>query len=279
MKPPQNVLICIKQGDKRARAAGEELEKALKSWGVKSLDGSDSGRPISKKELKTCNLAVVIGGDGTFLSLIRRMEDKAHTPVMGVNLGSLGFITDTPKDQMLASVKLALQGKFKVEKKPLLDVRLTHPSGEMESAKVFNDVCLSKGPSTALLKLEVLLNGELLSHVRADGYLVATPTGSTAYSLSAGGPLLHPNLEGLVLIPICAHSLSARPLVVPLDQKIEIKLNRLQEPAYLVCDGQVSFEVKNGDALSISLSREQLQLLRPPGSGWSEALRTKLKMA
>jgi len=279
MKNPQRVLICLKPADKRARVAGTDLEKALKNWGVTSTHLSDPAKPITKTELRACDLAVVIGGDGTFLSLVRRMEDKSLTPVMGVNLGSLGFITDTSREEMISSVRLALQGKFKIEKKPILEVHLNHPDGSTERATVFNDVCLSKGPSTALLKFEVLLNGELLSHVRADGYLVATPTGSTAYSLSAGGPLLHPLLEGLVLIPICAHSLSARPMVVPLDQKVEMKLRKLNEPAYLICDGQVSFEVQSGDTLSIFLSKEKLQLLRPPKTGWSEALRGKLKMA
>lgn len=279
MKKVQKVLICLKSGDKRAEAAGAELEKALKSWGVESSRATDPAQTIQQKELRACDLAVVVGGDGTFLSLVRRMEDKSLTPVMGVNLGSLGFITDTCREEMVSSVKLALAGKFKVEKKPILEVRLQRSKGEMERATVFNDVCLSKGPSTALLKFEIRLNEELLSHVRADGYLVATPTGSTAYSLSAGGPLLHPLLEGLVLIPICAHSLSARPMVVPLDQKIEMRLPRLKEPAYLVCDGQVSFEVYSGDTLQISLSKEKLQLLRPQHAGWSEALRSKLKMA
>lgn len=279
MKKAQKVLICLKSGDKRAEAAGRELEKALKNWGVESSRTSDPTQIITKKELRSYDLAVVVGGDGTFLSLVRRMEDKSLTPVMGVNLGSLGFITDTGRDEMVSSVKLALAGKFKVENKPILEVRLQRPSGSTERASVFNDVCLSKGPSTALLKFEIRLNGELLSHVRADGYLVATPTGSTAYSLSAGGPLLHPLIEGLVLIPICAHSLSARPMVVPLDQKIDMKLPRLKEPAYLVCDGQVSFEVHSGDTLNICLSDEKLQLLRPQNAGWSEALRSKLKMA
>lgn len=279
MSHPDQVMLCVKGKDLTAVTAAAELETALKKQGIKTIQVPESTDEISTTLLKSCRLAVVIGGDGTFLSLVRRMAQKNLTPVMGVNLGSLGFITDTSRDQMVPAVLSALAGQFKVEKKPLLTIQLKHPTGKTDVATVFNDVCLSKGAGTALLKFEILLDGELLSHVKADGYLVATPTGSTAYSLSAGGPLLHPQLEGLVLIPICAHSLSARPIVIPLHQRVEIKTLELKETAYLVCDGQVSFEVKDGDELLVQASEQHLQLLRPPQSGWSEALRSKLKMA
>lgn len=279
MSQPDTVLLCVKSKDSMAASAAEELESALLKKGVKTTQILDNSEQIPVSILKGAQLAVVIGGDGTFLSLVRRMAQKNLTPVMGVNLGSLGFITDTSRDQMVPAVLSALAGNFKIEKKPLLTVQLKHPNGKTDIATVFNDVCLSKGAGTALLKFEILLDGELLSHVKADGYLVATPTGSTAYSLSAGGPLLHPQVEGLVLIPICAHSLSARPIVIPLHQKVEIKTIELKETAYLICDGQVSFEVKDGDELLVQVSEQHLQLLRPPQSGWSEALRSKLKMA
>ena len=279
MSQPNKVMLCVKGGDPAAAKAAKELESALKSQGIEAIQVADNANEIPANILRSCRLAVVIGGDGTFLSLVRRMEQKNITPVMGVNLGSLGFITDTSREQMVAAVLAALAGHFKAEKKPLLTIELKHPNGKTDVATVFNDVCLSKGAGTALLKFEILLDGELLSHVKADGYLVATPTGSTAYSLSAGGPLLHPQLEGLVLIPICAHSLSARPIVIPLHQRVEIKTIELKETAYLVCDGQVSFEVKDGDELLVQVSKQHLQLLRPPQSGWSEALRSKLKMA
>jgi NAD+ kinase len=279
MSQPNQVMLCIKSEDPAAARAAKELETALKSQGIEALHVADTTNEIPATVLKNCRLAVVIGGDGTFLSLVRRMEQKNVTPVMGVNLGSLGFITDTSREQMVPAVMAALAGHFKTEKKPLLAIELKHPNGKTDVATVFNDVCLSKGAGTALLKFEIRLDGELLSHVKADGYLVATPTGSTAYSLSAGGPLLHPQLEGLVLIPICAHSLSARPIVIPLHQRVEIKTIELKETAYLVCDGQVSFEVKDGDELLVQVSKQHLQLLRPPQAGWSEALRSKLKMA
>lgn len=272
-------MLCVKARDKRAAEAGKELTAALEKKGINTIQVHDSKEEIDSTELREARLAVVIGGDGTFLSLIRRMEQKNLVPVMGINLGSLGFITDTSREDMVPAVLAALEGKFHLEEKPLLKVELKHHKRKTDSAVVFNDVCLSKGAGTSMLKLEILLDGELLSHVRADGYLVATPTGSTAYSLSAGGPLLHPQLEGLVLIPICAHSLSARPIVVPLHHKVEIKALPLKEKAYLVCDGQVSFEVSNGDELMIQVSDQRLKLLRPPHSGWSQALRGKLKMA
>ncbi|NBT58211.1 NAD(+)/NADH kinase, partial [bacterium] len=190
MTRADQVILCVKDEDPTAALAATELENALQKQGVKTIQVSERTSEVPEKLLKDSKLAVVIGGDGTFLSLIRRMEKKNLTPVMGVNLGSLGFITDTSRDQMVPAVLAALSGQFKIEKKPLLTVELKHPNGKVDVATVFNDVCLSKGAGTALLKFEILLDGELLSHVKADGYLVATPTGSTAYSLSAGGPLL-----------------------------------------------------------------------------------------
>lgn len=279
MNQTKSLLLCVKNDDPAAQEAQEELQKELKKLNVPVINVSDKDSEITEETLKGAQIAVVIGGDGTFLSLVRRMARKDLVPVMGVNLGSLGFITDIHRDEMMTAVREALAGKFSVEQKPLLQVELKHPQGKTDSASVFNDVCLSKGAGTAMLKFEIRLDGELLSHVRADGYLVATPTGSTAYSLSAGGPLLHPMVDGLVLIPICAHSLSARPVVIPLNLKVEIKTLSLKEKAYLVCDGQVSFEVNDGDELSISVSSQKLKLLRPPHQGWSEALRGKLKMA
>jgi NAD+ kinase len=279
MSKPQALLLCVKSDDLAAKEAQSELQSALKNWGVPVLLTADNRSEITEEILNQAKLAVVIGGDGTFLSLVRRMAKKDLVPVMGINLGSLGFITDTSREQMVSAVKQALDGKFLVEEKPLLNIELRHPNGKIEQAFVFNDVCLSKGAGTAMLKLEVRLDGELLSHVKADGYLVATSTGSTAYSLSAGGPLLHPLVEGLVLIPICAHSLSARPIVIPLGLKVQIKTASLKEKAYLVCDGQVDFEVNDGDELLVSVSNQKLKLLRPPHQGWLEALRGKLKMA
>jgi len=279
MKSSELILICVKSHSAAASEAGAELAASLKQQGQEVLQVSDNKSEIPKDTLKKAKLAIVIGGDGTFLSLVRRMEQKDLVPVMGINLGSLGFITDTSREQMIGAVKEALAGKFSVEEKPLLAVELKHSNGKKDFATVFNDVCLSKGTGAAMLKLEIRLNDELLSLVRADGYLVASPTGSTAYSLSAGGPLLHPLVEGLVLIPICAHSLSARPIVIPLNQRVEIRTQSLKEKAHLVCDGQVSFEVEEGDLLQVQVSSQKLKLLRPPHRGWLEALRSKLKMA
>lgn len=279
MNSPGTILICVKSNSSAASQAGEELAASIKRLGREVIQITDNKKEIPTSLLEQIELGIVIGGDGTFLSFVRRMEKKNLVPVMGINLGTLGFITDTSRDQMFSAVKDALEGKFSVEEKPLLAVELKHTNGKTDSAIVFNDVCLSKGTGSATLKFEVRLNGELLSMVRADGYLVASPTGSTAYSLSAGGPLLHPLVEGLVLIPICAHSLSARPIVIPLNQRVEIRTQSPKEKANVVCDGQISFEVEEGAVLLVELSKQKLKLLRPPHRGWLEALRSKLKMA
>lgn len=273
------VLICARRNHEGAAQTKKELSDWLVREGYKVEDVSASRGEIALKTTQKAVLGVVIGGDGTFLQFVRRLKRKDQFPVIGINLGSLGFITEVASGDALSAVRDALQGKYHEENRPLLEIVLTRKKGKKETTTVFNDACLTKGATTAMLKFDVLLSGELLTSVRADGYIISTPTGSTAYSLSAGGPLVYPTVPALVLIPICAHSLSARPIVIPQDLVVEFHTHDQKGAAYLVCDGQVNFEVAQGDIIQVKVAKEPLRLIRPPAQKWSEALRSKLKMA
>lgn len=276
MKP--TVLVCAKKKDAAAQSACERLVQWLEGNGYETLDVTKSDSEISNKEAKEIKLGVVIGGDGTFLSLARRLESKDAFPLMGVNLGKLGFITEVGEEEMIHAVGEALKKKPKEELRFLLDVEIFRGGKVLQSATAFNDTAITKDAQTTILNLEVHVGGELLSHVRSDGYIVATPTGSTAYALSSGGPLLHPEMNGVVLVPICSHALSARPIVVPKDLEIKILPHEFKGKAYVLFDGQVDVEIKPGDEIVITSSKTSLRLIRTPLRNWAQALRTKLKM-
>lgn len=280
MKKGPAVLIYARAKSAAADAARKQLQEWLVKHSLRIVDASKSASKLTKEQLAGVRLAVVIGGDGTFLRLVRDLAIKDAFPILGVNLGSLGFITEFSADEMLPTLTEFFQGKPLIEDaRRLLKVEVLRSRKCVESGIIFNDAALTKDARTSMLKFGVYLNGELLSDCRADGYIVSASTGSTAYNLSAGGPLLHPRVEAMVLAPICAHALSARPVVVPDSWAVELSLNKFEGKAYLVYDGQISYEVKPGDRIRISRSESSLRLLRAPGSRWSSALREKLNMA
>ncbi len=272
------VLIFAKR-KKTAQETSRSLQAWLKKRSIGVVDASDAEGMLRSKDLKHVKLGVVIGGDGTFLTLVRRLERKDLFPLMGVNLGTLGFITEVGREEMFDTVQAALDRKLKEERRELMQVDVWRGERRVESGVVFNDAVLTKDARTSMLKMEVAIGGDYLSLVRADGYIVATPTGSTAYSLSAGGPLLHPDVKANVLVPICPHALSARPMVISESVSVEIRPKEFSGGAvYLVYDGQVSFEVKPFDTIKIQTCDVALRLLRSPKLKWPETLRTKLKM-
>ncbi len=274
----KTVLVFARSKSERAAKARIELLKIVKKKGFAIWDVSEGDGPIKTKPSDEVVLGVVIGGDGTFLRLVRRLEQKDEFPILGVNLGSLGFITQVSPSEMKQAVEEALGGKLSEERRFLLKVDLMRGKKVIDSATVFNDATLSKDARTSMLKFDVSMGSELLSNVRADGYIVATPTGSTAYNLSAGGPLLHPDLPGMALLPICAHSLSSRPIVIPSHVRLELLLKEFVGKVYLVYDGQVTVEVEPGDAIAIRVAEPCLRLVRLTKKSWVEAIRSKLSM-
>lgn len=275
----QSVLIFAKRKNSPAEAAGQQLRHWLESRKYQVIDATYHEGTLRFTKEQNVKLGVVIGGDGTFLTLVRGLEDKSAFPILGVNLGTLGFITDFAREEMIASVEDALAGKYPEETRCLLQVEICRDNVCRISGTAFNDVVMNKDARTSMLKFDVSLGGEFMSYVRADGYIVATPTGSTAYGLSANGPLLHPGVGGVLLVPICPHSLSARPIVVPPTTTITITLRAFTGSVYLVLDGQINHEIDHTDQVKIHLAKQSLRLIRSPRQTWAQALRSKLDMA
>lgn len=272
------ILIFAKRYHKKAKAAAEELRKHLEKKKYEVIDLSDSEGVISQKNISNVKLGVVIGGDGTFLTLVRRLEKKDLFPILGVNLGTLGFITETDGSQMLQMVDEALKGKCIEEERKLLDVQLCREDHCIQAGLAFNDAVITKDARSTMLTFEVWIDGMLLSKIRADGYILSTPTGSTGYNLSAGGPLVHSLVPSLVLNAICSHSLSSRPIVLHEGCAIELRLKDFQGPAYLVFDGQINYEIRPADVIKVKTSESFLRLVRSPHKPWTEVLRSKLNM-
>lgn len=275
----RKVLLFVLQRNEKAVRAGNELATWLKKQSCEVVDVSTTEGAISAASVKGVDLGVVIGGDGTFLRLVRQLEKKDGFPILGVNHGSLGFITDTDPEEMIPAVEAILAGRGVEQRRTLLDISLFRGGKKVESATVFNDVVLTKEARTTMLKFEVHTGGELLSDIGADGYIVSTPTGSTAYGLSAGGPIIHHEAKVLLLIPICSHSLSARPIVIPEGHAVEMSISADSDKGFLVCDGQASYDIGGGDKIVAGLSATALRLVASSRKKWGEALRSKLNMS
>jgi NAD+ kinase len=272
------VLITARSDSPAAKDAQREIQEWLSARSISVVNVSDDDGTIAVNRIKDVQLGVVIGGDGTFLSLVRRLEKKDQFPLLGVNLGTLGFITETNREEMFSVIDAVLKGKSEEQLRPLLEVELWRKDKCVESGTIFNDAVVSKDARTSILRFDIYVGGEFFKRVRADGYIISTPTGSTAYALSTGGPILHPGVNGLVLCPICSHALSARPVVIPLDVEVELHLGATTGNVYLVCDGQINYELSTGDRIRTKSSPTCLRLVGYSRKKWSETLRTKLNM-
>lgn len=222
------------------------------------------------------DLIVVLGGDGTMISTARLTGDR-EILVLGINYGSLGYLTEFRIEEMFGALENILEGNYEVDRRVMLDVTHSRSGETLETGRVLNDVVINKAALARIIEVEVKLNDLLVNSFRADGLIVATPTGSTAYSLSAGGPILYPSMNALVLTPICPFTLTNRPLVVPDDNTVEINLINENEGVVLTLDGQIGYQVKTGDTISIRKSRINFNLVRPPSRNYFEVLRNKLK--
>ena len=223
-----------------------------------------------------CDLVIVVGGDGTLLHAARVLA-KQNTPLLGVNLGRLGFLVDISPDEMLPHLDAILEGHYEQEHRFLLEVSMGDKQFPELVVLAFNDVVLHKWSIARMIEFETYVDGQLVNDQRSDGLIVSTPTGSTAYALSGGGPLLHPTLNAIVMVPICPHTLSNRPLVVDGDSEIEIRLNLAQtEDVHITCDGQSSLPLMPGESVRIRKADYQVRLIHPEGYDYYSILRAKL---
>ncbi len=222
------------------------------------------------------DLIVVVGGDGSLLSAAR-MAVKVNTPIIGINRGRLGFLTDILPQDLESQLGSVLNGEYDEEQRFLLHTQVCDEQTTFFDGDALNDVVLSRGNETHLIEFDVYVNKQLVSHFRSDGMIVSTPTGSTAYSLSAGGPIMHPQLNAIALVPMFSHSLSSRPLVIDGQSKIELRISEFNEHELRIsCDGHESKMVKPGQIVCIEKNKHQLRLLHPRGYHYYDTLRSKL---
>ncbi len=220
------------------------------------------------------DLAVVLGGDGSMLTATRRLAD-ADVPLVGVNQGRLGFMTDLARDSMLDVVADLLDGQYKSEQRYLLDAAVWREGAMVFQTRALNDVVVNKGDLGRMIEFAVSIDGEFIYNQRSDGLIVATPTGSTAYALSANGPILHPAVPGIALVPLCPHALSNRPITVSDASRIEIVLHAPHR-ARVHADGQEKFDLDSGDRVSVARSSRFIRFLHPLGYSYFAMLREKL---
>jgi NAD+ kinase len=237
--------------------------------------GGQKAIPRSQMASSPLDLVVVLGGDGTLLSAARATA-SIDVPLLGVNLGSLGFLTDAPPGSLYTMLDAIAQGRAPVEHRSLMQCELLRGDTVRSSYLVFNDAVVNKTALARLNTYDLYVDKTFVSSYRADGMIVATPTGSTAYSLSAGGPVMMPTVQAFVITPVSPHALTHRPLVVPDSSQIEILLRSEEEVAYLSLDGQPGLDLRDGDRVRCRRSEHQVNLFRA-GSDFFQALRTKLK--
>lgn len=218
--------------------------------------------------------AVVMGGDGTMLGIARQLAEY-DIPLIGINSGRLGFITDIPLERMVPALHDILQGQARIEERSLLAARVVRDGAEIFCSVAFNDVVVARGTGAGMVELKVGVDGEFMYNQRADGLIVSTPTGSTAYALSAGGPLLHPSLQGIVLVPIAPHALSNRPIVVPESSEIVVELVAGRDIS-VNFDMQTFTSLQLGDRIVISRSPHTITFLHPRDWSYYHTLREKL---
>lgn len=221
------------------------------------------------------DLVVVLGGDGTLLVVARSLADRV--PVLGVNLGRLGFLTEVGRTELYPSLVKVLAGEFTIEERALLDVELSRASGNSQRWRILNDAVIAKSALARIIELTLTLDGHMVASYRADGLILSTPTGSTAYNLSAGGPIVDPSLPVVMLTPICPHTLSLRPLVMPDSGTLEVRLETRQEEVYLTLDGQEGTNLGYQDVVRVTRSDARVRLVKTGRRSFYDSLREKLR--
>lgn len=222
------------------------------------------------------DLLIVLGGDGTLLAAARLVGER-NIPILPVNLGGLGFLTSVTLDDLYPVLEHAIKGEARYSERVMLEARIMRQGKPFHCSRALNDAVLNKAALARIIDLELRVNGEFVCNYKSDGLIVATPTGSTAYSLSAGGPIIYPIVSAFVITPICPHTLTNRPLVIPDSAKIEIGFMAGEAPIYLTVDGQVGVELHANDVVALHAAAQKLRLVRPREKTYFSVLRDKLK--
>lgn len=222
------------------------------------------------------DLVIVVGGDGTLLAAARSLVDH-EVPILGINLGRVGFLADISPTNLKEKLDQILVGEYEQEERAMLHARVMHGDQQVGESLAFNDVVIHSCNVARMIQYETYIDGKFVNRANADGLIVATPTGSTAYALSGGGPIVHPSLNALVLVTVCPHTMSHRPIVIDADSRIEIIFDEQnQASAQVSCDGQVDISLENGDSIFIERNPKSIRLIHPKNHNYYSILRAKL---
>ncbi|MGE0825284.1 MAG: NAD(+)/NADH kinase [Candidatus Binatia bacterium] len=275
--------LVLKRNSHETVVLGRELAAWLHARGKTILPEDQASAELGFAQgwrkieiMQRADLVIVLGGDGTLLSVARRAGTQ-DVPILGVNLGSLGFLTSTTTEELYSTLEQILAGDFDVDRRSVLEATLIRDGEPLGSFQVLNDAVINKGALARIIDLETWVDDHYLCTYKSDGLIVATPTGSTAYSLAAGGPIIAPAVGVVVLSPICPHMLTNRPIVLPDNANIQIVLRTADEDVILTLDGQEGYPLRRNDTVSIKRSDVTVSLIKPQNRTFFDVLRSKLR--
>lgn len=280
----KQVAIFAKVHDPRCQGVASELVTWLEERRCQPLVDTHLARHVgyarglTEKQIRDrAELVVVLGGDGTLISVARLFSSR-QVPIVGVNLGSLGFLTEITVEQLYPVLEQCLAGSHRITERMMLNVTVTRGDQEISRCQVLNDAVINKGALARIIELEARVNDDFLTNFKADGLIISTPTGSTGYSLSAGGPIVQPLMKCVLITPICPHTLTNRPIVLSYQSVIRITVkSSFDEMVYLTLDGQVGVELREGDCIEVSRAETTTALVTSPEKDYFAILRAKLK--
>jgi NAD+ kinase len=259
---PRGIQVYIEEG----------IQRAIPS----SLAGP-SLRGVKKEEIPShAEMIIVLGGDGTLLS-VARLVGSQEVPILGVNLGGLGFLTEITLGELYRVLERVIEGNFVTDERVVLNAGVVRQGKRFAEFIVLNDAVINKGALARIIDIETTINGEYLTTFKSDGLIISTPTGSTAYNLSAGGPIVYPSLHCLIITPICPHTLTNRPIMIPDDVEVRAILKSKQQEVILTLDGQQGFVLEFGDVVEVKKAPGRILLIKSPHRHYFEVLREKLK--
>src|SRR5215813_13672704 len=280
-QPPARVGIITKPHEPRAEMLAAEIAKWAASHEINlfvndRIEDLPAGtfNATAREIADNCDLLIVLGGDGTMIATARLVSGKG-TPVLGINLGSLRYLAELSSDEALPALEFAVRGDYKLEKRMMLDWSVLRDGDRVGSGSALNDVVVNKSAIARIIEIECTADAHHVTTYRADGLIVATPTGSTAYNLSAGGPIIAPGTEAITIAPICPHTLTNRPLVLPFYSRIELKLCSREQEVMLTSDGQIGIPLADGDLIQIMKSEKTFNTIVQTDRDYFEVLRSK----
>jgi len=250
-------------------------EQGIERERIEAETGCDIEIEESERLSESVDLFVVLGGDGTMIRAARLVGER-DVPVLGINYGSLGYLAEFRTDELFPALESILAGDYRLDERVMLDVEVMHDDEQRVRGRVLNDVVINKSALARIIEIEARLNNQFVNAFRADGLIVSTPTGSTAYNLSAGGPVVYPSMEAIVITPICPFTLSNRPLVVPDSASIELCIKTQKEEVAITLDGQTGFPLEVSDRVLIKKSGTTFKIVQPVNRNYFEVLRDKL---